>query len=402
MPLRLPQLVRRLWPSVPAEISNAYAMVQYERFASQVVLLYSTLILIVLAATYGASPEIPLLVSLGLPACVGLVFAGRLAFWLRRPRKAASPAAARAAMRRARFISTAIAAACSFWCVYSWLNASPTVAMYFPLYMAMGSMATIACLSVSRRAVLWNIVAGLFPITFTLLFSGDAMAMAAGFSIAATAAFQLVLVRRQHEKTVELLQLQRAMRRMAYTDPLTGLLNRRALHEWLETMIGQASPGTGPTLMLLDLDGFKPVNDRHGHSAGDEVLCEVARRLREVAGADAQVCRLGGDEFAVLLSPDSHRAPDTLGFAMLAWLARPIQVDGMPLRVGASLGMAHWPQDGIDLDTLFRAADRALYEAKSRRDPLPPDPIPLKPEGGGRPIGDRRSRDRSAQAVRKA
>jgi diguanylate cyclase (GGDEF)-like protein len=401
MPGRLSALQEKLWPSMPGEVRDAYALSQYERLAGQVPLLYATLILIVLAATYGASAQIPSLIRYGLPGLVGSLFAVRLVLWMRRSPTAASADAARGIVRTARFISTGVAVVCSFWCVFSWIYAPPELAIFFPLYMAMGALATIVCVSVSRTAVFWNILAGIAPITLVLLLSRDAMAMAAGLSIAATAGFLLVLVRQQHDKTVELLMLQQVMRERADTDPLTGLLNRRALGERLGMAMATAAPGTGPTLLLLDLDGFKPINDRHGHSAGDEVLCEIARRLREIAGDDADVCRLGGDEFAVLLSPHSHRVPDTLGFAMLAWLARPILVDDMPLRVGASLGMAQWPRDGHDLDTLLRVADGALYAAKSRRDPPPPDPIPLQPEGD-RPRGDRRSRDRSSQAVRKA
>jgi diguanylate cyclase (GGDEF)-like protein len=400
---RLTALQGKLWPRVPVEVRDAYALSQYERLVGQVPLLYATLILIVLAATYGASPQIPAFVRYGLPAIVGSVFAVRLVLWMRRPATAASADVARTLVRKARYISTAVAVVCSFWCVVSWRYAPPEVAIYFPLYMAMGALATIVCVSISRTAVFWNILAGIAPITLVLLLSGDAMAMTAGLSIMATAGFLQVLVRQQHDRTVELLLLQQVMRELADTDPLTGLLNRRALQNRLNAAMASAVPGTGPALLLLDLDGFKPINDRHGHGAGDEVLCEVARRLREIAGEDADVCRLGGDEFAVLLSPHSHRVADTLGFAMLAWLARPILVDGTPLRVGASLGIAQWPQDGLDLDTLFRAADRALYEAKSRRDPLPrmPDPIPLQ-KADERPKGDRRSRDRSGQAVRKA
>ena len=121
--------------------------------------------------------------------------------------------------------------------------------------------------------------------------------------------------------------------------------------------------------MLLDLDGFKPVNDRHGHGAGDEVLREVARRLVETIGDDGFACRMGGDEFALIVLPGAGRTAHVIGTAVLAELARPYLAEGYSLRVGASLGMAAWPADGGSIDELYRRADQALYAAKALQSP---------------------------------
>lgn len=143
-------------------------------------------------------------------------------------------------------------------------------------------------------------------------------------------------------------------RRLADLDPLTGLLNRRAF-------LGHAIGRSGPqTLLILDLDRFKQVNDTIGHDGGDEVLRTVARMLRMVAPETALIARLGGEEFALLCNADQPVDPDTI-------LAR-LRATRMPydLRVTASIGSAHGAMtDERDWKSLYRAADQALFDAKS-------------------------------------
>jgi len=143
-------------------------------------------------------------------------------------------------------------------------------------------------------------------------------------------------------------------RRLADLDPLTGLLNRRA---FLGHAIGRSG---SQTLLILDLDRFKAVNDTIGHDGGDEVLRTVARMLRPLAPETALIARIGGEEFALLCDADQPVDPDTL-------LAR-LRATRMPydLRVTASIGTAHGPiATERDWKALYRAADRALFDAKS-------------------------------------
>lgn len=143
-------------------------------------------------------------------------------------------------------------------------------------------------------------------------------------------------------------------RRLADLDPLTGLLNRRAF-------LGHAIGRSGPqTLLILDLDRFKQVNDTIGHDGGDEVLRTVARTLRMLAPETALIARLGGEEFALLCNAAQPVDPDTI-------LAR-LRATRMPydLRVTASIGSAHGTMaDERDWKSLYRAADQALFDAKS-------------------------------------
>ena len=120
-------------------------------------------------------------------------------------------------------------------------------------------------------------------------------------------------------------------------------------------------------MLLLDLDGFKGVNDTHGHAAGDAVLAAMVRRLRAHTRAEDLVARLGGDEFAVLVAGSPPREV-IAGMArrMAAGAAEPVVFEGRSLTVGMSLGIACHPGDGATLADLLRAADRAVYACKRR------------------------------------
>jgi diguanylate cyclase (GGDEF)-like protein len=150
--------------------------------------------------------------------------------------------------------------------------------------------------------------------------------------------------------------------RQAFHDALTGLPNRYHLLD----RAGQAVGGAGSVaLLLLDLDGFKHVNDSAGHHAGDALLRSVGDRLRQTVRDDDVVARLGGDEFAVLLTgnPDAGTAT-AIAERIHDRLCAPHPVDGGSVTVGGSVGVALFPQDGADVDDLMRAADAAMYRAK--------------------------------------
>lgn len=362
----LAALHNRLKRPVPAEVRDAHVLDQYERLRSMAPLLYTAIILIVTSAVAGSS-ESPVWMRYGIPALVICVAVVRMVVWLGRPARPPNVAAARRMLQRARVISIMTALPCSLWCMNSWLSAAPDKAIFFPLFMAMGTLSTVFCLSMMRGLAICHIVLGLGPVTTAMMLSGEQMTMAAGGSIAVTCGFLVALLLVQHERAIELLLLQNRMRELADTDPLTGAVNRRALAERFAAQIEEGA--ANPSLILIDLDGFKPVNDRHGHAVGDDVLREVKRRLAEAAGSDAVVCRMGGDEFAVLLQGAGPRTPDAVATGLLAALARPFELDGCRIAVGASLGMAHWPHDGADLMALFVAADAALYRQKADRSP---------------------------------
>ena len=162
-------------------------------------------------------------------------------------------------------------------------------------------------------------------------------------------------------------QLRQVLQRLqaaARTDPLTGLLNRRALEEAFEMELSRAGRGKfGVGLVMLDLDGFKEFNDEYGHPAGDAALERLSHALADATRAIDHVGRVGGDEFAVL-APESSTA-GTLALAERLRRAVEIEFSGFG-GLTASCGVASYPNNGSDRAALVAAADRALYEAKER------------------------------------
>jgi diguanylate cyclase (GGDEF)-like protein len=157
-----------------------------------------------------------------------------------------------------------------------------------------------------------------------------------------------------------------SLEQQAAVDPLTGLVTRRVLDEAANAALSGASSHEGTSLVLLDVDDFKAVNDRHGHPGGDQVLVQLAALLGRRSRRNDVVCRMGGDEIALLLpgcSADAAHARaeeivrDVRGHAF--WLG-----GSDPVSVSVSVGLAHAPTHAVDLRTLYVAADAALYEAK--------------------------------------
>ncbi|TJZ72965.1 sensor domain-containing diguanylate cyclase [Chitiniphilus eburneus] len=161
---------------------------------------------------------------------------------------------------------------------------------------------------------------------------------------------------------------------MAAHDALTGLSNRRTLDVALDRSVAQNTPCS---LVFLDLDRFKPINDNHGHDAGDHVLKMVAERLSLCVRANDTLARWGGDEFALLLPGDMNAARERELLRRLTQaLMEPIRWGEQSFSIGASLGVAHYPQDGTTVKQVLQAADQRMYRHKEARrsNPLAPPP----------------------------
>ncbi len=160
----------------------------------------------------------------------------------------------------------------------------------------------------------------------------------------------------------------RELEYVAMNDTLTGLRSRHALLHHLSQAIARASAaGARVGVLYMDLNGFKPVNDLHGHAAGDEVLKVVGGRIRSCVRSADVVARIGGDEFVVVLEPlaGDEALPNLR--SRIAWsLSSPIRVGGVEVRVGASIGLAVYPDHGTTADALLGHADREMYQRKGQ------------------------------------
>jgi diguanylate cyclase len=152
--------------------------------------------------------------------------------------------------------------------------------------------------------------------------------------------------------------------RIAASDELTGLSNRRAFFESFETIAADLDDGVVVATMVIDLDGFKQVNDTHGHGAGDEVLRIVSHRFKGALRARDLLARLGGDEFGVVARCADVAEAEALAGRLVASLDEPIRTDRAMFTLRASIGIALAPTDGTDLDVLVARADEAMYAAK--------------------------------------
>jgi diguanylate cyclase len=158
----------------------------------------------------------------------------------------------------------------------------------------------------------------------------------------------------------------RRARHLALHDSLTALPNRRGFNERLDQAL--APPGAALAVFYLDLDGFKLINDSHGHGVGDELLRIVATRLAHAMRAEDMVCRMGGDEFACLLvDPMDREQLSGLACKLFDTVSAPVQVGTLSLSVRPSIGIAMSPTDGLAGDVLLRSADAAMYHAKRQR-----------------------------------
>ena len=219
------------------------------------------------------------------------------------------------------------------------------------------------------------------PLWYQTLWFRATMALLVLGLVAALVQARTAYLRRRHrelqglvnERTAELEQRSQQLResqlqleRIAYVDPLTGLSNRRLFEGDLRHGVAMVARNGGVlTLLLIDLDGFKQINDQLGHDAGDALLVETALRLTRSVRETDRVARLGGDEFAIVLTGTGELlAVEIICHRILAAIAAPVTYKGATLQVSASIGSVQCPSQGMTTEVLYKAADVALYEAK--------------------------------------
>jgi diguanylate cyclase (GGDEF)-like protein len=218
------------------------------------------------------------------------------------------------------------------------------------------------------RAAILTMLVSVVPPMVVLVMQGGAHILAAismGFVTLSIAAFTL----HNQEYLLAAITAEELHRRMAQTDHLTGLANRAELMHQMAaacaTLPEEGVRGRTFAVLYIDLDGFKAINDTHGHAAGDEVLQRVADCLRQVTGPDELVARIGGDEFVVMLGDGDALTARTVADEIITLISREHRIaDGRTLRVGCSVGLCVAPDQGRDPEVLLARADAALYEVK--------------------------------------
>jgi diguanylate cyclase (GGDEF)-like protein len=175
------------------------------------------------------------------------------------------------------------------------------------------------------------------------------------------------LLQRLRAKTDELAGMYEHFARLAGQDALTGLPNRVAFRERLADLLKQAERAGGTfAVAFVDLDGFKEVNDRHGHDVGDDIIRRAAARLSQTVRGNDFVARLGGDEFVVLLVDQTTDSIERVAQNIVAAMNEPYRNEHHTVNLSASVGVALYPEDGEELSTLLRHADQAMYRIKNQ------------------------------------
>ena len=346
-------------PDVENEVRSEYVVHAAFQLQKQARILFVFLLLTTPLAIWAAAPGAPWLVAWGLPILMGAYCLFGIIQLSRKIPFSEKPRAAARFLVDSSISSCFGAVVCSLWCVLSWVYAPADERLQFAMILMAGAFATAYCLASVRFGAIANLVIDIAPISLMMMSFGSPMDFAAGFSLIIACIFQVRMINAHHQHVVALLESREQVRILARTDPLTNLLNRRALLNFAKEL---GDSQTLSRLMLIDIDHFKTINDAHGHDMGDEVLVAIARVLQLRAGEKVSASRIGGEEFALLGAADD--LPEAIALALLADIRALISPHGG--KVTASIGIAEAvPTGDHGWSVLCGKADTALYHAKN-------------------------------------
>ncbi|RTL61635.1 MAG: EAL domain-containing protein [Hyphomicrobiales bacterium] len=359
------------------------AKAQMEAFSKQVPLLY----LILLVNTWTLALSHLGLGSLwhvaGFPLGLSVVCILRLWRWARTDAEAATGDEAVRRLRHTLLLGTFLGAMFVGWALSLYPLGDAYNQGHIAFYIGITVVSCIFCLMHLRPAALALTGVVLVPFTIFFLLTGRPTFTAIAVNMALVAAAMvyilivysrdfatMVMAREALEaKHAELTRLSEENSRLAHVDSLTDLPNRRRFFAKLgEALEAARASGTSLALGIVDLDGFKPINDVHGHGMGDRVLIETGRRMRASLGDAAFVARLGGDEFGLIFEGGRSKAElQALGDKLCNDIGALLQFSGISMHVTGSVGIALFPDAGNDSHALFERADYALYHAKHKQ-----------------------------------
>ena len=331
-----------------------------------------------LAITHMSSA--PSILTVYVPAALSLVCVFRMIQWRRTRQQSWSLEQAARKLNGSIVLSAILGVGFSAWSLSLFPYGDAYTKGHVAFFMAVTVIGCVFCLMHVRLAVLVIMSLVVIPFTIYLGSTGNTVfiAIAINFVIVAVAiVFMLLVNYRDFEdrinyqkallaKQTELQILSDINFKNSNVDILTGLPNRRQFFSELEKRIQlTASSGGRLGVGIVDLDGFKPINDVYGHPTGDRLLVEVGQRLRQQLGPSVFLARIGGDEFALITEDDaSDRDILGIGERITELLSVPFEVQGTAARIGGSIGFAQFPSAARDAQALFERADYALYFAK--------------------------------------
>ena len=363
-------------PSENAELVQS----QLRMFRSQVPVLYFMLLVNVGVASYTHLDSAPIALTLAGSTVLGAFCLLRIAIWLRKDMRVLSPDDATRRLKSTIFVSAGVTVLFFAWGVSLYPYGDAYAKSEIAFFLAITVIGCIFCLMHFRPAAFALIAAGVVPTVIFLIATGRPtfIAMAVNLALLSVAIVHILMKHSRDfasminfqtelgKKHLETQRLAEENSRLANLDALTDLPNRRQFFAKLNEMISLSEQRQSRFVVgLIDLDGFKSVNDVYGHVTGDQVLVEAGRRLKDVCGDAALLARLGGDEFGLLIEGDLSREQlADYGARVCEGLRAPFVLPDVTAEIAGSVGFATFPDAGTSASGLFERADYALYHAK--------------------------------------
>jgi diguanylate cyclase (GGDEF)-like protein len=356
--------------------SDELALEQFNALARQIPVLYSIIILNSLFMAFSVWGAVGAVTAFSFPSIITPIMAYR--FWLWRKRKASIKLNEiyfiRKALRGNIISAFIIAFMLGTWAVSIMWSAPREYFAYIPLFTILSMITCAYCLLALPAATYAVMITGTLYIVVAMCITGDIMMMGMATNIAMVSGLVIYMVANQFrqfrnivDSRSKIVEQRAYANRLAHRDQLTDMPNRRAFLDALHCHTEEF--GNGPVaVVMIDLNGFKPINDTYGHAAGDKLLVNAGRCLTEVVGGTGIVARLGGDEFAVLFTkPIGVDWIHDRVRQMLYEMNKPILIDGHEIRLGAAFGVCHLEQIPAVPVELIQHADIALYDAKNSK-----------------------------------
>ncbi|WP_068072487.1 putative bifunctional diguanylate cyclase/phosphodiesterase [Novosphingobium lentum] len=356
------------------------ARAQFRSFSKQMPLLYLILICNCVAIMVDFFRPDHLFKTFCSPILMCAMALARALWWRRQDGASFTDAEIATHIRRTCTVAVLMTLAFQSWCMWVYGNGDAYARGHLSFFLALTQVSTVFCLMTMRAAAMR--VAATSTLIFVIFFAGvdrgrmlvEAMVLCCvGLGMMVVTYrynldfSQLIMSQRDlHNRQVETEKLSEENRRIALTDALSGLPNRRELLSRLDRL--EQDPGAAAdslAVVFIDLDGFKDINDAHGHQAGDTLIRSLSVRLRGICPRYATLARVGGDEFAVLIEAPGATAEATLLAQQInEEICLPVLVDRHVLQVGASIGIAGNADGPLRAHELLRRADTAMYHVK--------------------------------------
>ncbi len=360
--------------------NNELAKAQFTAFSKQIPLLYLILGSNSLAVAWTFRGLAPAWLDIYIPAGLCLLCVLRLVWWLKRRSDTVDGAQALRNLQLTNKLGPLIALCFTAWGLAIYRYGDPYAQGQVAFYLALTVIGCIFCLMHLRSAALAVTLVVNVPFIIFFFQQGQPSMAAVAINLALVSVAMIVILfvyyrdfanlvesrKTLMEKQVETQALSDENFRIANLDALTGLPNRRCFFAELDRQYGRAlEEGTGFAVGIIDLDGFKPVNDTYGHVTGDRVLIEAGERLYEICGKEVLLTRLGGDEFGFIVTDNpSEENLLELGGSISEIIRLPYAIGTSHALIGSSIGIARFPQSAETPEDLFERADYALYYAK--------------------------------------